>query len=202
MKVQRDLAAKGQVLVSTYEQLWLPVLGDLPDTTYHGQERYSAQYGSFGPLVNHPFHGALAFTPNPGVPLPDTLTSIQEWQAASARLDLNARVVTIQVEDTAITFTAINVNLKPHELLREINRGLVRARAGVSGKYQVVLSKEPRVMSQNLPGHLLTVENRQILGPNDDDLWPDLDALGWHRQNVFFCKCRGDQLAYSLIRTK
>jgi len=131
MKAQRDLATKGQVLVSTYEQLWLPVLGDLPDTTYRGQERYSAPYGNFGPLGNHPFHGALAFTPNSGVPLPDTLTGIQEWQAASAQLDLNARTVAIQVEDTAITFTAINVTLKPHELLQEINRGLVRSRAGV-----------------------------------------------------------------------
>lgn len=43
-------------------------------------------------------------------------------------------------------------------------------------------------MSQNLPGHLLTVENRQILGPTDDDLWPDLDALKWHRQNIFLEK--------------
>ena len=58
MKVQRDLAVKGQVLVSTYEQLWLPVLGDLPDTTYQGQERYSAPYGNFRPLTNHPFHDA------------------------------------------------------------------------------------------------------------------------------------------------
>jgi hypothetical protein len=74
MKVKRDLAAKGQVLVSTYEQLWLPVLGDLPDTTYLGQERYSSPYGDFGPLVSNPFHGALAFTPTPGAPLPDALT--------------------------------------------------------------------------------------------------------------------------------
>lgn len=59
---------------------------------------------------------------------------------------------------------------------------------GVSGKYQVVLSKELRMMSQNLPGHLLTVENRQILGPTDDDLWPDLDALRWHQQNIFLQK--------------
>jgi len=131
VKVQQELASKGQVLVSTYEQLWLPVLGDLPDTTYRGQERYSAPYGSFGPLADPPFHGALALTPKPGVQLPDALTGIQNWQAVSASLDLNARTVTIQVEDIAITFTAINVNLKPHELLREINNGLVRTKAGV-----------------------------------------------------------------------
>lgn len=56
---------------------------------------------------------------------------------------------------------------------------------GVSTRYQVLLSKELRAMSQNLPGHLLTVENRQILAPADEDLWPDLDALGWHQKNIF-----------------
>jgi hypothetical protein len=70
VKIQRELTSKNQVLVSTYEQLWLPVLGDLPDTTCLGRERYSAPYGSFGPLANNPFHGALAFTPNSGVSLP------------------------------------------------------------------------------------------------------------------------------------
>ncbi|MBT3322441.1 MAG: HNH endonuclease [Anaerolineae bacterium] len=59
---------------------------------------------------------------------------------------------------------------------------------GVSAKYQVVLSKELRMMSQNLPGHLLTVESRQILGPTDDSFWPDLGALKWHRKNVFLKK--------------
>jgi putative restriction endonuclease len=56
--------------------------------------------------------------------------------------------------------------------------------AGVSTKYQVMLSKELQMM-ENRPGHLLTVENRPILGPKEEDLWPDLDALNWHRQNVF-----------------
>jgi putative restriction endonuclease len=55
---------------------------------------------------------------------------------------------------------------------------------GVSTKYQVQLSRELRMM-KNLPGHLLTVESRHILGPNEEDLWPDLDALKWHHQNVF-----------------
>lgn len=55
---------------------------------------------------------------------------------------------------------------------------------GVSKNYQVLLSKELRTM-ENLPGHLLTVENRQILGPTDDKLWPDTDAIKWHRHKVF-----------------
>ena len=55
---------------------------------------------------------------------------------------------------------------------------------GVSAKYQVLLAKDLR-STQNLPGHLLTVENRPILGPAEDDLWSDLEALKWHRQHVF-----------------
>jgi putative restriction endonuclease len=54
----------------------------------------------------------------------------------------------------------------------------------VSKKYQVLLSEELRAM-QNLPGHLLTVENRQILAPDEHELWPDLNALNWLRHQVF-----------------
>lgn len=55
---------------------------------------------------------------------------------------------------------------------------------GVSAKYRVRLSKKLRV-TNNLPGHLLTVENRQILGPAREDMWPDDKALRWHREKVF-----------------
>ena len=39
-------------------------------------------------------------------------------------------MVKIQVGEIEITFTSINVSLNAHELLREINRELVRAQAG------------------------------------------------------------------------
>lgn len=130
IKAQKRLAAKGQLLVSTYEQLWLPALNNLPDVTYLGQECYNTPYGSFGPLITHPFHGALTFTPKPGAGLPPALAQIKEWRPASATLDLGGRMLKIEVNDTEITFTSINVNLKPHELLRDINRELVRVNAG------------------------------------------------------------------------
>ena len=130
MKAQKNLADKGQVLCSTYEQLWLPAVGSLPDVTYIGQERYKAPYGSFGPLVSHPFHGALAFTPISGADLPPELRGQVEWQPASARLDLGGRAVKIEAGETEITFTGVNVHAKPYELLRDLNRELVRAKAG------------------------------------------------------------------------
>jgi len=129
LQAQRDLAAKGQILCSMYEQLWLPAINEL-DVTYNGRERYSAPYGSFEPLPESPFHGALAFTPELGVPLPPALTAQKGWRAACALLDLNQRTLKIQVDETEISFTGVHLNLEPHELLREINRELVRACAG------------------------------------------------------------------------
>jgi hypothetical protein len=33
-------------------------------------------------------------------------------------------------------------------------------------------------------GHLLTLEGRSIIGPGEQSLWPDLEALAWHRREV------------------
>jgi putative restriction endonuclease len=55
---------------------------------------------------------------------------------------------------------------------------------GVSARYQVLVSTEMRLAS-NTPGHLLTLESRPILGPDEPNLFPALDSLAWHRANVF-----------------
>lgn len=54
---------------------------------------------------------------------------------------------------------------------------------GVSPHYLVLLT--PQLAHQpNVPGHLATLAGRGILGPAARDLWPDHDALAWHRQEV------------------
>jgi putative restriction endonuclease len=55
---------------------------------------------------------------------------------------------------------------------------------GVSSKYLVLLSDELRI-AQNMPGYLLTLERRPIIGPDEAALWPHKEALAWHRGNVF-----------------
>jgi putative restriction endonuclease len=55
---------------------------------------------------------------------------------------------------------------------------------GVSTKYLVLLSEELRI-TQNVPGHLQTLDGRSIIGPAEQALWPHIEALDWHRQNVF-----------------
>jgi hypothetical protein len=55
---------------------------------------------------------------------------------------------------------------------------------GVSPKYLMLLSGKLRI-TQNMAGYLLTLENRSILGPEEGELWPKREALGWHWKNVF-----------------
>jgi len=55
---------------------------------------------------------------------------------------------------------------------------------GVSSRYVVITSPQ-LAASHNVPGHLLTLTDRGIIGPAEQPLWPYLDALSWHRQHVF-----------------
>ncbi len=130
-RAQKEARQHGKVLVSSYEQFWLPCLNDLPDVEYVRAQIHRAPYGTFEPAPEAPFHGALWFTPNPGVDLPPALKSSKDWIAGGAVVDMNARTVKIQVEDIEITFTGLNLSLNAHELLRDVNQELVRARAGV-----------------------------------------------------------------------
>jgi len=128
---QKAAQEKGKILVSTYEQFWLPILSDLPEVEYRGRQSYRAPYGNFEPAPDVPFHGALWFTPEIGAELPPALKNSKEWIAANAVVDLNGRTARIQVNEIEITFTSINVCLNAHLLMQEINRELVRVNAGV-----------------------------------------------------------------------
>jgi len=128
---QKEAKEHGKLLVSTYEQFWLPVLNDLPEVEFQGSDVYLAPYGKFEPVPSAPFHGALWFTAVSGVDLPNSLKDSKDWLPAKAVLDLNLRMLKIQDTEMEITFTSINLNLSPVELLREINHELVRVNAGV-----------------------------------------------------------------------
>ena len=52
----------------------------------------------------------------------------------------------------------------------------------VSGEYTVILSRELSA-TYNAPGHLSTLEHRGIIGPEQQYLWPDHEALAWHRKH-------------------
>jgi putative restriction endonuclease len=55
---------------------------------------------------------------------------------------------------------------------------------GVSSQYVVITSTQ-LAAAHNVPGHLVTLDGRGIIGPFEQYLWPDLDALSWHHRHVF-----------------
>ena len=55
---------------------------------------------------------------------------------------------------------------------------------GVSGEYAVIVSKQLS-SNHNIPSHLMTLSGRGIIGPAEQMLWPDMEALHWHQQKIF-----------------
>lgn len=55
---------------------------------------------------------------------------------------------------------------------------------GVTGAYTVMASPQLK-QGNNAPGFILTLEGRPIIKPQEQQLWPDLEALRWHRTNTF-----------------
>jgi putative restriction endonuclease len=54
----------------------------------------------------------------------------------------------------------------------------------VGKKYEVLVSKRVR-MDRNMPGHMLTLTDRQIFKPDDQIFWPGQESLGWHRKTKY-----------------
>lgn len=54
----------------------------------------------------------------------------------------------------------------------------------VSGLYAVLVSKQLSA-NNNIPSHMQTLAGRSIIGPAEQTLWPDKDALHWHQQKIF-----------------
>ena len=156
---QQEATANGKILVSAYEQFWLPALNDLPDVEFLGRDRYTAPYGKFEPVPNVPFHGALWFTPLPGAELPPVLKTIRDWLPGGAAVNMNTRSVKILAEDIEITFTAIDISLSARKLLEELNYELVRVNAGVY-LYWIEPSVESSPTYHLYPdGHIPTLSN-------------------------------------------
>lgn len=55
---------------------------------------------------------------------------------------------------------------------------------GLTDNYLVLLSPQLSA-DRNIPGHLMTIEGRRLIGPQDTNLWPHLDSLRWHRKEIF-----------------
>ena len=54
----------------------------------------------------------------------------------------------------------------------------------VGKKYEVLVSKRVR-LDQNMPGHILTLTDRTIFRPEEENFWPGQENLKWHRDKMF-----------------
>ena len=54
---------------------------------------------------------------------------------------------------------------------------------GVSQVYEVIASRQLNTLD-NLPGYLTNLEGRGIVGPSQEQFWPDVESLRWHHENV------------------
>lgn len=55
---------------------------------------------------------------------------------------------------------------------------------GITDHYLIRLSPQLSA-NANIPGHLVTVADRKLIGPVDEILWPYLESVRWHRKEVF-----------------
>jgi putative restriction endonuclease len=54
----------------------------------------------------------------------------------------------------------------------------------VGDKYEVLVSRRVQI-EQNLPGHVLTLRDRHIFTPNEDQYWPAQENFDYHRTKTF-----------------
>jgi putative restriction endonuclease len=54
----------------------------------------------------------------------------------------------------------------------------------VSVAYEILASSQLRG-TDNLPGYLMSLDGRGIVGPVEGIYWPDLESLTWHRERIF-----------------
>ena len=54
----------------------------------------------------------------------------------------------------------------------------------VGKEYEVLVSKRVSV-EKNYPGHILTLTDRPIFTPDEEQFWPDQNNFDWHRKNLF-----------------
>jgi len=54
----------------------------------------------------------------------------------------------------------------------------------VGDKYEVLVSRRVQI-EQNLPGHILTLRDRHIFTPTEDQYWPAQDNFDYHRKRKF-----------------
>jgi len=116
--------------------------------------------------------------------------------ATDTMLDKNLRMFwklrTEEGRDRYPEFTCHRAPHKPFLLLSiidliaqgRITENLIEPSYELVEKNKVLLSKKVQ-FEQNLLGHVLTLRDRHIFTPNEDQYWPAQDNFDYHRKNAF-----------------
>ncbi|MEI7847135.1 MAG: hypothetical protein WCK35_15150 [Chloroflexota bacterium] len=123
---------EGQIVIASYKDgTGLPTREDLGAELTRAAFPYDYTVGKFGFLKYNAELSAYVFTPKPGEKLPQVLANYRPLTLAEAVLDLSKRVISIQVNQTQITFTGVQPWKGLYEVITEINTELARQNTGV-----------------------------------------------------------------------
>lgn len=124
--------AIGKIVIDSYHSgLGLPSKDDLGEPVTRAAYPHDYALGPYGWLDYDRDSGLYVFVQNPDSELLPALQSYQALRLAESVVDAAARTITIQVDDTQVTFTAAPVWEDDYVLLRQINEELGRKNTGI-----------------------------------------------------------------------
>jgi len=156
---------KGKILVAAYKDgTGLPTREDLSDLRYAANlHPHSYIVGNSGYLDYESDLGMYSFFPKGNQALPAVLRNQKPLALGEAVLNLATRTAEIQVDDTLITFTGVQVWNAGNQILTELNEELSRKNTGVIvWKLSYQESKAP--VDRLYPGAVPTLANAHTLG--------------------------------------
>jgi hypothetical protein len=133
-KVSKIITAQkdGKIVITAYpDGTGLPAREELGQELTRAPYPYDYAVGKAGFLTYNADLGVYLFTAISGQKLPAVLANYQPLHLAEAALEVESRKLSVQYEDTNITFTGIHPWKGLYEILREVNEELVRTEAGV-----------------------------------------------------------------------
>ncbi len=171
---QARAIAQGGVLVTEYDQHYLPQLEKIKGVRKLSYSRYSSgdssliygwecEFGVIQSLPGAPY-GVAVVIPHPGVDLPDVLRDAKTWNVGEAVLDYSTRTVAIRDGETVITFPSVNVGEVEWKLLQEINVALIAQNAGVLVWKLSGVASNPEIQHIYSDGKVPMIRNEHAQG--------------------------------------
>jgi len=158
---------QGKIIISLYpNDMGLLRADDLnlnPQRLYNCQHDYAL--GSIGFMDNNYETGQFVFTLKQGEKLPKALENYKVLQLGEAVVDSSKRICTIATKSEQITFTGVEPWKGGYNIVREINRELAVANAGVVVWRLTILPEESSAQQRLYQKGVPTVANNETSLP-------------------------------------